>query len=729
MKKIIWLILVCPLVGFGQKQKAPTESDRLAAQAAGITITRDRWGVPHIAGKTDADAVFGMIYTQCEDDFERVERNYIIATARQAEAGGEEFIYNDLRQRLFLDTLQAIQLYKTAPEWLKKLCVAFADGANYFLQTHPETKPKVIRRFQPWMPLLFSEGSIGGDIESIPLRDIKEFYGKVSGGKNDPVFEDGNEPEPRGSNGFAIAPSKSASGNSLLLINPHTSFYFRSELQMTSEEGLNAYGAVTWGQFFIYQGFNEHCGWMHTSSAADVIDEYFETIVKKGEKYFYKHGDALKPMPGKKVSIAYKTPKGMARKEFVTYQTHHGPVVGQRDGKWISVHLMVDPVNALMQSYGRTKASGLEDFKKVMDIKTNSSNNTVYADDRGNIGYWHGDFIPRRDPSFDWSKPVDGSNPATDWKGLHEVTEIVHVINPGTGWIQNCNSTPFTVSGESSPKKESYPTYMAPDFENPRGLHAIRVLKDQSGFTLDKLITAAYDSYLPGFEKLLPSLVAAYDALSPQNDTLRVQYEQPMQFLRVWDLRFSGSSVPTTLAIFWANRLRQDVAARIPANADLLAMLDFLERQTSPHEKLKALAGATRELKRDFGTWKVAWGDVNRFQRITGKVEPVFDDAAPSFAVPFTSANWGSLASFGSRRFPGTRKFYGYGGNSFVAVVEFGKKVKARSVVTGGSSSDPASPHFNDQGEMYAQARFKDILFYPEDLKGNTERVYHPGEK
>ncbi len=725
------LLLILTSATLMAQSFTPQEISGWQAQASQITITRDAWGVPHISGKTDADAVFGVLYTQCEDDFARVERNYLTATARMAEAEGEAFIYHDLRMRLFMDTTQAIAVYATAPEWMKKVCQAFADGANYYLHTHPQTKPRLIRRFQPWMPLLFSEGSIGGDIESVSLNELNWFYGKGQANIKQEVSDDGLGPdsEPRGSNGFAIAPSRSANGNALFLINPHTSFYFRSELQATSDEGLNAYGAATWGQFFIYQGFNEHCGWMHTSTATDVIDEYKETIVKKGSKVFYKYGNELRPMAAKKISIRYKTASGYAKREFTGYHSHHGPVVAERDGKWISTRLMQEPLKALTQSFMRTKSNGLDDFKKSMDLQTNSSNNTVYADDKGNIAYWHGDFIPRRDLKFDWSKPVDGSDPATEWKGLHPVEEIVHVVNPSEGWIQNCNNTPFSVSGKSSPDPSKYPSYMAPDFENPRGLHAVRVLKDEFSFTLEKLIGAAYDPYLPGFEQLLPSLLKAYDAAAPSNDTLMTKYLESIQLLRNWDLKWSATSVPTTLAIHWAQRLRQDVSARIPVGSDQLSVIRFLQSNTTDKEKLVALAGALTQMTKDFGSWKQAWGAINRFQRINGNIEPSFDDTKPSLGVPFTSAFWGSLASYGSRRYPNTKRMYGTNGNSFVAVVEFGRKVRAKSVMIGGSSGIPDSKHFNDQAAMYAQGQFKDVLFYKEDYTRNAERTYHPGEK
>jgi len=378
------------------------EITRWQKKAKQVTIIRDTWGIPHLYGKTDGDAVFGFLYAQCEDDFERVEMNYITSLGRLAEVEGESKLYQDLRTRLFYDTLQAISIYKESPAWLKRLCDGFADGINYYLHTHPEVKPKLLTRFQPWMPFLFSEGSIGGDIESISVNRLKDFYGGGQMVDEKEVMDlDDQEPEPRGSNGFAIAPLRSASGNALLLINPHTSFYFRPEVHVTSEEGLNAYGAVTWGQFFIYQGFNEHCGWMHTSSQADVMDEYLETIVRQNDSLLYRYGNSLKPVISKNILLAYKDGSKKSHKEFTAQYTHHGPVIAKQGEQWISISLMVEPLKALTQSYQRTRAKGLDDYKKVMELKANSSNNTVFADNKGNIAYWHGNFIPKRNSAYD----------------------------------------------------------------------------------------------------------------------------------------------------------------------------------------------------------------------------------------------------------------------------------------------------------------------------------------
>jgi acyl-homoserine-lactone acylase len=695
------------------------------ARAEQVQIIRDTWGIAHVYGKTDADAVFGLLYAQCEDDFARVERNYITALGRMAEAEGEEYLYHDLRARMFMDSTEAIELYKTLPVWLKQVCNGFADGVNFYLYKHPDTKPKLLKRFKPWMPLLFSEGSIGGDIENVSVNDLKQFYGRQPRYVRDKIDRD-TEPEPKGSNGIAIAPLKSASGNTLLLINPHTSFYFRSEVQVSSEEGLSAYGAVTWGQFFIYQGFNEHCGWMHTTSYADVVDEYLETIVKKDGKTFYKYGSELKPVVSHKIKIVVRKGSSKTTKTFTTFKTMHGPVISGKDNQWISIKMMHEPVKALTQAFQRTKASGFETFKNQMRQQANSSNNTVFADDKGNIAYWHGNYMPKRDTTFDWSKPVDGSNPATDYKGLHTVDQVIHVYNPATGWIQNCNSSPFTCSAGSSPNEKEYPTYMARDPENARGLHAIRVLQKEKEFTLDELINAAYDPYLPAFQRLIPSLVMAY--ANSKTDSLVNKLNEPMKYIREWDYRYSANSVATTLAYFWATTLRDNWKEKIPEDADQLSIIDFMAQNTSAHEKLQALYQAVTLLNNDFGNWKLPWGDVNRFQRLMGKIEQEYDDSKPSLAIPFMSSFWGSLAAYGAKRYPNTKKLYGNVGNSFVAAVEFGSRVRAKSVVTGGSSSDPSSNHFFDQASLYAQGKFKDVLYYKDDVMRNAERTYKPGE-
>lgn len=702
--KSVFLLLAAVSALTAFQEPTTAEKARWAREARAVHIVRDDWGVAHIYGRTDADVVFGMEYAQAEDDFNRVETNYINAMGRMAEAEGEGRIFLDLRMKLFIDPAELRKQYAESPAWLRALMDAFADGLNYYLSKHPEVHPRVIQHFEPWMALSFTEGSIGGDIERVTLNQLEAFYGKV------PVLRAEVEPlekEPSGSNGMAIAPANTSGHHALLLINPHTSFFFRSELQMVSEQGLNAYGAVTWGQFFIYQGFNDKAGWMHTSSGVDAVDEYLETVVKHGDRFFYKFGEEERPMVAKEIIVRYKTASGMAERKFTVYKTQHGPVVRSVAGKWVSIRLMQVPIAALEQSYLRTKARNYKEYVKTMELMANSSNNTIFADADGDIAYFHGNYVPRRDTSFDWTKPVDGSNPSTEYKGLHKLEELPHLFSPKSGWLYNCNNWPWSAAGESSPKKEDYPAYVESGQESARGLHAIRVLKDRKDFTPDSLIAAAYDSYLPWFEKPLPALFQAWKEL-PDSNPLKAKTAEQIEVLRAWNLRWAADSVATSLAVFWGTNVGR-------RNAD------------TPSEALvQALATASEKLTTDFGTWKTAWGEINRFQRLTGDIVQPFNDAGASIPVPFTSATWGSLASFGARAYPGTNKWYGTSGNSFVAVVEFGPKVRAKAVTAGGESGIAGNKHFNDQAGRYAAGDLREVYFYKDQLKGHTEREYQP---
>jgi acyl-homoserine-lactone acylase len=428
---VMAVVLSC---GLSPTWAAQTSAEMRAwqAQAARVTIIRDDWGIAHVKGHTDADAVFGMIYAQAEDDFNRVETNYLASLGRVAESQGESAIWSDLRQRLFIDPRTLRTDYDHSPGWLKELMRAWADGLNYFLATHPNVHPRVLTHFEPWMALSFTEGSIGGDIERVPLTQLQAFYEKR------PVALTREERglvlgDPPGSNGFAIAPSHTKDGHALLLINPHTSFFFRSELQMSSDSGLDAYGAATWGQFFIYQGFNAHCGWMHTSSGVDNVDEFAETIVEDAHgRRSYRYGKKSRPVTTQTVTLSFRKSDGtMSTRTFTTYATHHGPIVREAGGKWIAFALMNRPVPALEQSFQRTKATDYASFLKVAQLQANSSNNTLFADAKGEIAYLHPQFIPMRDNRFDYRKPVDGSDPATDWKGLHSLDSIPHVVSRG----------------------------------------------------------------------------------------------------------------------------------------------------------------------------------------------------------------------------------------------------------------------------------------------------------
>ena len=716
MKKNLVFAFLLPVHLWAQSF-SKEEINRWERQAQQVQIIEDDWGIPHVYGKTDADAVFGLMYVQCEQSFDRVELNHLEMMGRLSEVYGKSRLYEDLRMRLIYDTAEAINDYTKSPAWFKKLLDAYADGINYYIYKHQKLKPMVLQRFEPWFALLRTNGSISAtETGGLTLQEIRNLYSiddQTTSFYGEPAAY---EVAQTGSNGFAVAPAKTKNKKSILYINPHTSFYYRTEAHMVSEEGLNAYGGVTWGTFFIFQGFNESCGWMHTSGRADVADLYIEKIEKKGDQLFTVYNGKLLPVKTKQVTIRYKQGDSIGQQSFTTYASHRGPVMGMRNGQWLSLRENNRSLDALLQSWLRTKADGFEAFKKVMNLRSNTSDNTVFADADGNIAYWHGNYVPKRNPKFDYNLPLDGSTSSTDWKGIHALDETVHVYNPSSGWIQNTNSTPFTVSGISSPKKEAYLAYMAPDPQNARAINAARLLGAAKELTLDGMIAIGYDRYLSAFNILLPALFKDYDALQTDN-AQKKKLELPIHYLRLWDKYSSTTSVATTLAIEWASLFEAKVGS---------ADAEHILKNSTASERLKALEDVLGTLEKNYKTWKVAWGDINRYQRTPdGK----FDDNQPSWPVGLASAAWGSLPAYNGRRV-NTIKRYGVHGNSFVAAVEFGGKgkLKAKTILVSGESFDPASKHFTDQAEGYLNGRFKDIYYYKADVLKHAQRQYQPGQ-
>ena len=719
-----WLLLGA-LVSSGGIAAVPTEAQRLTQRAATVTIARDQWGIAHIRGRTDADAIFGMAYAQAEDDFNRVEINYLTSLGRLAEADGEDAIWKDLRQRLWIDETELRAQYSASPYWLRQLMIGWADGLNHYLATHPAVHPRVLTRFEPWMALSFSEGSIGGDIEYVDLAGLRGLYDRAA----PHVAAAKPSGEPQGSNGIAIGPSRSVTGNPLLLINPHTSFFFRDVVQVTSDEGLNVYGAVTWGQLFVYQGFNATAGWMHTSSGLDNRDEYAETLATlPNGKLGYRFGGDVRPLSIKPVTIRVRGATGALNdRTFDVMTTMHGPIIRSANGKYVAFAILNDPIHALEQSFQRTKANNLGEFMRASALRANSSNNTLFADSSGNIAYLHPQFVPIRDDRFDYRGVVSGSDPRTLWRGLFTTDALPNLLNPKSGFVYNSNDAPWSAAGKGSIDPARFPKYMDQLGWNARTDHQLRLLEGTGRFSTRSLNAAAYDRDNPGFDRILPGLVAAYGGLGA-SDPRRASLAEPIALLRSWDHRWSADSEALTLGIQWGEAIWDDVMGKdSPTNTYEVAYRRIIA--ASPDRKLAALVHAIAKLKLLYGRWRVPWGEINRFQRNDGAIVQTFDDGKASIPVPFPSARWGSLAAFEAATYPTTAKRYGTRGNSFIAVIEFTPQgPRAFAVTAGGVNGDPASTHFLDQAKDYAAGTLNPVPFTDAEVAAASIETYHPGD-
>ena len=731
------LFLLLFLSPLGAQKYTPAELTRWSQQAKQTKIIRDEWGIPHVYGKTDADAVFGLMYAQCEENFPQIEKNFLEMLGRRAEMEGPTLLYEDLMMRLIQDSTEAIKEYNNAPSWFKKLLIAHADGINYYLYKHPEVRPAVIPYFKPWYHLMWTDGSVSPTRSAgINAKEVAQFYGNQfesgiskSTAKNsyNPKTIEANpfEMEDRtlkGSNGFAIAPKHSKNGAALLYINPHVPFYFRSEMHMVSEEGLNAYGAVTWGQMFIYQGFNEHCGWMHTSSYADVADVYEEKISQQNNQWHYEYDKKIYPVISKLIPISYKEAGIVKTKMFETYKTIHGPVMGIRNNKWLSLQEKNRSIAALEECWIRTKSKNLKEYQKALSLLANNSNNTVYADVDGNIAYWHGNFMPKRNPKYDYTLPVDGSVAATNWTGVHNLSEIVQSINPVNGWLQNCNATPYAVAGINSPRPEQYPAYMAPDGQNGRGINAIQLLEKIDKINLDELIALGYNKHLSAFDILLPSFISFTKTIS-----LPEAQRKAIQYLENWNHDAAENSIATTLAIEWATKWALEIppATTEEGGTQIITKYNRMVNEVANEKKLALLDSTLLQLTALYGNWEMEWGTINRYQRVNPNEK--LSDQLPSISVAQTSSKWGQLPAFESKRIEGTKNRYGYSGNSFIAAVSFGKKLEAKTIITGGQSRFAKDAHFTDQAERYIKGNFKTIHYYKEDVLKHEVTSYNPG--
>jgi len=724
---LLLILISCSFISKAQKITT-SEIARWEQHAKQVTIIRDEWGIAHVYGKTDADAVFGLMYAQSEENFEQIELNYLEMLGRTAEVKGPNAIYEDLMMRLIQDSVAAIQDYNKSPAWFKALLVAHADGLNYYLYKHPELHPKAIHYYKPWYHLMWTDGSVSPTrTGGIKVDQVASFYGQKEGLEKLVVnnFEAPyalEEKIQKGSNGFAIAPKHSKNGNALLYINPHVPFYFRTEIHMISEQGLNVYGAVTWGQMFIYQGFNEHLGFMHTSSYADVADVYEEKVAKNKSGWVSHYEQGLQIIKERNIPIQYLEEGQIKSKSFLTYRTIHGPVMGSKNGKWLSLQENNRSLNALMECWTRTKASNLKEYEKALSLLGNNSNNTVYADADGSIAYWHGNFMPKRNTNYDYSLPVDGSIKATNWQGVHGLNEIVQSVNPINGWLQNCNATPFTVAGVNSPKEKDYPHYMAPDGENGRGINAVNLLSKIDKISLEDLIELGYNKHLSAFDILLPSFIAYTNTIS-----LNEREKKAMNYITNWNHDAAISSIATSIAIEWASNWSKEIppATTEEATTQIIKKYEQMVKEVSNEKKLALLNTALTQLEKTYGSWEIPWGEINRYQRVNPGEK--FNDNAPSIAVGQTSSKWGSLPAFESKRYDNTLKRYGYSGSSFIAAVSFGKKLEAKTIITGGQSRFARSNHFIDQAQKYIDGDFKTIHFYKEDVLANEVTSYKPG--
>jgi penicillin amidase len=699
-----FLLSILVVLFFCEIVDAQTPNVSHTKLARSVTIYRDTYGVPHVFGRTDASTVFGFAYAQAEDNFWRVEENFIHALGRASEVYGERSLDEDRLNRALEISSLAREEYARLDRHMRSLCDAFAAGFNYYLERHPEVRPRLLTKIEPWYALAF----------------IRYNYYQ-NGFARDRIFQrtqlqtaaiDSDLKEHTGSNGWVIGPSRSATGHAMLFINPHLPFFGSGQVyegHVHSDEGWNFTGYTRFGFPFPYVGHNENGGWVSTDNAADLTDVYVETFDDPARPLAYKYGTGYRLATERVEEVRVKTATGIETRKFTMRKTHHGPILGSRDGKMLALRMAKHGADGwLREWYDMTRATSLAAMKRAMTPLNMLFGNVMYADRQGNTWYLYNGAVPKRDPRFDWTKPVDGSDPATEWQGYHTIDELPQLTNPKTGWMQNCNTTPFLLTSEGNPDPKEFPKYMVQEGDNPRGAISREILAGKQKFTFEEWTRFAFDRRVMSAGKRLPELIAVLkkdlDSQTGSNDSrLREVHDELVR----WNLQSTNDSIAMTLFSLWHARISDDEKV----------------------DPLAALKEVISTLQRDFGTWKVAWGELSRLQRIDESRGEEFLDSRQSIAAPGVNGNDGAVFTLYAAPMRGQKRRYGVAGGSYVSVVEFAPKVRALSIHTFGASGDPRSKHYMDQAVLYARGEFKPAWLTLEDIRANLEASYHPGEE
>lgn len=710
---------LCLLVFLASKQlNAADLSDAERAQRA--TIHRDKWGVAHVDGPTDADVVFALAYAQAEDYFWQIEDTYAQALGRYAELVGESGLSSDFTNHAFEIATRSRQDFPQLDPQLRAIATAYAAGINYFLAKHPQLKPRLLTHWEPWHVMAYERHVM-----------LERLYGKAHAPRPKPEPLAAELEAATGSNAWAIGPSKTRDGTTMLFVNPHQPWFGSGqfwEVHVRSGEGWNFSGSTFFGGPFPTMGHNEHLGWAHTVNEPDTTDVYRLTFDNSSRPLDYRYGDGYRTATEWEDTVLVRTGSGVESRKFRFRKSHYGPIVAQEDPQHalaVRIAKLFDG-SRMRQALRMTKAQNLDQWLSAMRAIDLQMFNTIYADDAGSIGYIYNGAVPERDTSFDWTKPVDGSDPKTEWQGIHDLDELPQVFNPADGYVQNCNSTPFTTNDDASPFLQDFPAYLAEDrFDDKRRAKVSRLLLRQaSQVTFEAWQKLCFDTTLFWPLAELPQLARSLPELERKDAELAKKVLPYFEHLRTWNGQGGADSTQATLCCQWYEEL---YGRGYPVET-------LRERyRDDPLKKFAALVTAAEKLQADFGDWRVPWGKIYRMQRqpnVANALQAPFTDAEPS--VPCLGVPGPLGVAFTVYFTPTTKERklrYATTGGSFIGAYEFGKQVKAVTLLQFGTSGDPKSPHYFDQAQLYSQQKFKPAWFAWDEVLANTERSYRPGEE
>ena len=655
-------------------------------------IAWDTWGVPHITADNIEELFFAQGWAQMHNHTNLILELYGGARGKGAEYWGNSQLQNDiLIHTMGFDAVADNWETQQDPE-VKLIFKSFVDGMNAYTTAYPESideKNKVV------LPLTTKD---------MNMHAIYVMFTRFIGGKDLGRVQQWPH---MGSNAYAISPGRSASGNAMLVQNPHLPWwkeflFFESHFNL---KGKNMYGSTLVGFPGIAIGFNENLGWSHTNNTIDNSDTYELQLQEGG----YLLDGAVKEFEVSNKTIQIKQENGTIKDyEIQIFKSEHGPIVNQKDDKALAIRMVgFDRPNMFLQWWRMINSGNFDEFESALKMAQIPFWNVMYADKAGEIFYLFNGLVPKRtQDSWDyWNRIIPGGNAEDIWTEMHHYDDLPKVKNPANGWLQNANDPPWTSTIPMTLKPDDYPGYMSPKSMAFRPQRSARMLLEDESITFEELMDYKHSTRLEFADRILDDLFTAIDASDSE------KAKQAKAVLENWDRAADADSKGTLLFYQWARKfnLRNDANFTEPWSIDQPNTTP--DGLANPEQAVQLLEQAATEIETKFGSLDTPWGDYYRIN-YNGKNLPAngMDGALGIFRVAWPGGT------------DENHMFVG-GGDSWVGVIEFGEKVKAKVLLSYGNSTEKDSPHNGDQLELFAKKELRDAWFTKEEVEAHTEKL------
>lgn len=677
---LFFLLLIFFFLQYCSQEPAPTKIDW------------DKWGVPHITAGSEEDLFYAQGWAQMQQHANTILQLYGASRGRAAEYWGAEQLESDMM-------VHTLGLPELAAEWdakqdpkIRQLIKAFASGLNDYAESHPDQIQEKNKLVLPITPA------------DVNVHSLFVIFTRFVGGGELQTIQRWSD---MGSNAYAVGPGRSASGNAMLVQNPHLPWFgewmfWESQLNY---QGKSIHGVTLVGFPGIAIGFNQYMGWTHTNNTIDNADTYELTLSDGG----YLLDGEKKDFERRTKVIKIKNEEGqLIDQEIELFSSVHGPVVKKGTDKALALRMVgTDRPNAMLQWWKMANSTNLEEFETALQMAQIPFWNVLYADKNGDIFYLFNGLVPQRssgDWNF-WNRVVPGDSSEYIWTEVHPYSDLPKLKNPEDNWLQNANDPPWTSTIPRSLDPENFPTYMAPNYMSFRPQRSARMLMEDESITYDELVSYKLSTRLELADRILDDLFAAVDEYGSE------KAQEAKEVLINWDRSADKDSKGMVLFYNWAMKFQPWNNSRYAVGWNSDSPQNTPDGLADPQEAVRLLEDAAREVEAGFEDLDVAWGE---FFKVThnGKVLPAngVDGGLGIFRVLWPQRRDGTV-------------LYGSGGDSWVGVIEFGDKVRAQVLLSYGNSSEEGNPHNADQLQLFSDKKLRDALFYEEDLKGNIEKT------